>query len=54
MPSNGQNPSADAGFYSSAKMIEGADVGFDAGSPVPMEQIAQRFDEIIPMKDEKH
>ncbi len=46
--------SAGAGYYSSVQMIEGAGVRFDAVSPVTVERISERFDEIISMKDAKH
>lgn len=45
---------AGGGFYACAHLIEGPGVRFEAGEPVEVEQIADRFDEIISMKDARH
>jgi NAD(P)-dependent dehydrogenase (short-subunit alcohol dehydrogenase family) len=44
--------SAGGGYYSSVQISEGSGVRFDAGA-VSVEQIAERFPEIISMKDAK-
>jgi NAD(P)-dependent dehydrogenase (short-subunit alcohol dehydrogenase family) len=43
--------SAGGGYYSSIQMSEGSGVRFEPGATVTVEQIAERFPEIISMKD---
>lgn len=49
--STGRILSAGGGYYSSVQMYEGSGVRFGAGSAVTVEQIAERFPEIISMND---
>lgn len=46
--------SAGGGYYSSAHMIEGMGVRFEPGSSVTVEQVAERFSEIISMNEPHH
>ncbi|PKN76464.1 MAG: hypothetical protein CVU52_04685 [Deltaproteobacteria bacterium HGW-Deltaproteobacteria-10] len=46
--------SAGGGYYSSVQVVEGSGVRFANGISVTVEQIAERFPEIISMKDKRY
>jgi NAD(P)-dependent dehydrogenase (short-subunit alcohol dehydrogenase family) len=52
--STGRILSAGGGYYSSVQMNEGSGVRFATGVAVTVEQIAERFPEIISMKDVRY
>lgn len=52
--STGKILSAGGGYYSSVQMNEGSGVRFATGAAVTVEQIAERFPEIIAMKDARY
>ncbi len=52
--STGRILSAGGGYYSSVQMYEGSGVRFAAGEAVTVEQIAERFPEIISMNDARY
>ncbi len=52
--STGRILSAGGGYYSSVQMFEGGGVRFATGAAVTVEQIAERFPEIISMNDARY
>lgn len=53
-PASGKVLSAGGGYYSCVQMYEGNGVRFDAGLPVTVERVAERFPEIISMNNARY